>query len=1262
MFLFLFQLMNAQVGIGTTAPNASSELEIASPLNDKGVLIPRMTQAQRNLIASPATSLLIYQTDNTPGFYYYNGTIWVGITAGASTDWTLLGNSGTTSATNFFGTTDDNDIVFKRNNIRAGFIGNPNTSTGNRNTSFGANTLLTPSATGIRNVAIGTNVLPTNNNGNLNVAIGESSMFTNTNGTNNTAVGAGSLYSSQLGVANTAIGRNALTTLNGISGSQGSNNTAIGYEAIRNSTVGQDNTAIGRAALRNNSTGNSNVAIGYQSGLNNSGSNNITIGTNAEVPVLANSDQLSIGNVIYGTTMTSTAAGKIGVGEANPNAKLQITSSNQASPAITDGIIIPKVDNLTATPTAAQEGMLVYLNAISGTNQPGFYYWDNDIPSWVGLNSTVNGDHDWYKEGTTTAPTLITDDMFHTGNVAIGKNTADYPLDIETTNSNIGLNNNFTNFISSGLQRIGVKSNVNVSSTGDAIGMRSDVTGPNSGRKIGYYSDIFGSGTGQKIGTLNNVDNGGIGTAWAINNTVDGFGSGIAYGIENNLISSTSGNQYGISNTINNGSGGIHYGIKNSLLSPGLGDKYGMQNEIINSSAGTIYGINNIITNTTTLNIYGNKTSVTGNNNMYGSDIQLINNGTDNTRIITGSAVNISGTTTSAIKGTDTQISTSGNSAMYGNYTSITPTASGTGPKYGNYNLISTTAGGDHYGVYSNVLKAGATNFAGYFLGNVGIGTTNLNTYTLPASRATSAGQIMQSNATGIVTWQTPAAALNSSTWLTTGNTSVATDFIGTNNVVPLRFVTSGTERMRIIQNTGEVVVGTTVPFAGDKFSSYAIGNTQFAVNGYSTLGGVGVFGDNTGAGIGVYGNNSATGVGVEGDSVGAGIGVFGFNSGAGFAVAGNNTSTGVGVFGNNTSTGIGVEGDSVGTGIGVFGFNNGTGRGVQGTNTSTGPAIIGFNTGNGVGVQGQSVGNNSGVFGFNNSTGRGVFGNNTGGGNGVLGQSVSTGIGVLGTNSATGIGVQGQSVTTGVGVIGFNTGAGVGVQGQSSSTGTAIFGIKTTTTGNAIVGQTPAGSTGFAVFANGNMGASGTKPFYIDHPTDPENKYLRHFALESNEVLNVYRGNVILDSNGEAIVTLPNYFDEVNINFSYNLTSIGSKSEVFIKEEIKNNQFKIAGGNANQKISWQVYAERNDLYLQKYPENRKVEVDKNSNDKGKYLMPDLFNQSKEKGIFNEIESSKESSNSALVPIVIEEVNDKKQELNRSQSNLIYTSKKKATN
>lgn len=63
-----------QVGIGTATPANSSMLDVSSIT--KGLLAPRMTLAQRNAIPSPATGLLIYQTDNTPGFYYYNGTTW----------------------------------------------------------------------------------------------------------------------------------------------------------------------------------------------------------------------------------------------------------------------------------------------------------------------------------------------------------------------------------------------------------------------------------------------------------------------------------------------------------------------------------------------------------------------------------------------------------------------------------------------------------------------------------------------------------------------------------------------------------------------------------------------------------------------------------------------------------------------------------------------------------------------------------------------------------------------------------------------------------------------------------------------------------------------------------------------------------------------------------------------------------------------------------------------------------------------------------
>ena len=66
------------VGIGTISPNASSLLEVKS--TTKGVLIPRMTITQRNAISLPATGLLIYQTNSTPGFYYYNGTVWTAVT------------------------------------------------------------------------------------------------------------------------------------------------------------------------------------------------------------------------------------------------------------------------------------------------------------------------------------------------------------------------------------------------------------------------------------------------------------------------------------------------------------------------------------------------------------------------------------------------------------------------------------------------------------------------------------------------------------------------------------------------------------------------------------------------------------------------------------------------------------------------------------------------------------------------------------------------------------------------------------------------------------------------------------------------------------------------------------------------------------------------------------------------------------------------------------------------------------------------------
>lgn len=70
---------NGSVGIGTAVPNASAILDVRSTA--RGMLVPRMTQIQRNAIAAPATGLLIYQTNNAPGFYYFNSSAWVPMSA-----------------------------------------------------------------------------------------------------------------------------------------------------------------------------------------------------------------------------------------------------------------------------------------------------------------------------------------------------------------------------------------------------------------------------------------------------------------------------------------------------------------------------------------------------------------------------------------------------------------------------------------------------------------------------------------------------------------------------------------------------------------------------------------------------------------------------------------------------------------------------------------------------------------------------------------------------------------------------------------------------------------------------------------------------------------------------------------------------------------------------------------------------------------------------------------------------------------------------
>jgi hypothetical protein len=132
-------------------------------------------------------------------------------------------------------------------------------------------------------------------------------------------------------------------------------------------------------------------------------------------------------------------------------------------------------------------------------------------------------------------------------------------------------------------------------------------------------------------------------------------------------------------------------------------------------------------------------------------------------------------------------------------------------------------------------------------------------------------------------------------------------------------------------------------------------------------------------------------------------------------------------------------------------------------------------------------------------------------------------------------------------------------------------------------------------VFGNVHIDGTLTKDagsFRIDHPLDPEHKYLSHSFVESPDMMNVYNGNVALDANGRATVELPEYFEALNRDFRYQLTAIGAPGpNLYVAEGVQQNQFKIAGGRPYARVSWQVTGVRQDTYANEH--RIKVEEEK---------------------------------------------------------------------
>jgi hypothetical protein len=215
------------------------------------------------------------------------------------------------------------------------------------------------------------------------------------------------------------------------------------------------------------------------------------------------------------------------------------------------------------------------------------------------------------------------------------------------------------------------------------------------------------------------------------------------------------------------------------------------------------------------------------------------------------------------------------------------------------------------------------------------------------------------------------------------------------------------------------------------------------------------------------------------------------------------------------------------------------------------------------------------------------------------------------------------------------NQSSGVFGQATSSAAGAAakgVWGVAAGPAGIAVYGQASNGAK--AAQFDGNVSVNGTLSkssgtFKIDHPLDPEHKYLYHSFVESPDMKNLYDGVAVLDQNGEAEVTLPEWFEALNQDFRYQLTAVGRRMpDLYVAEEIQQNRFRIAGGVVGGKVSWQVTGTRHDAWANAH--RVQVEETKPANEQGTYLFPAGFGADESRGLSAAVSGSSRGAAPAL--------------------------------
>jgi len=969
---------------------------------------------------------------------------------------------------------------------------------------------------------------------------------------------------------------------------------AAGFQNILNVKSNDVSGAIGAAGvqvshqnstmlMRAYSTGAPGLLVNSIAWFAQNGTNKLLIGHTGTSP--GNDVHFFTNNQWNNPQFTLTKAGNVGIGTTVPGASLDI----QANAAGFQNILNIKSNDVSGAVGAAgvqvsHQNSTMLMRAYS-TGAPGLLV--NSI-AWFAQNGTnkllightgtsPGNDVHFFTNNQWSNPQFT---LTSAGNVGIGTTTPAATLEV---NGNAQVDGNLS--VTGNLNLSGVQGTANTQNGAALSGVNTSNSG---GFPVGVQGTVNGAFGAGVSGSASQAGASGV-------NGYNSGASGFAVGVNGGTNSPNGAGVFGANNAIAGGGGA---GVQGNTSVAG---NYGVAG-FNNATSGFAVGV----TGGTASN---NGAGVQGNASVAGAaGVNGFNSGTS------GFAVGVNGGTRSP------------NGAGVFGSNNATTAAGGAGVQ-GNANL----AGNSGVAGFNNATSGFAVGVTGGTASNNGAGVAG------NASVAGAAGVSgFNSAATGFAVGVSGGTASNSGAGVQ-GNASVA-GAVGVNgfNSATSGFamgVSGGTSSPNGSGVFGVINSATAGGGAGVQGSANLAGNN--GVGGFNSAA--------SGFAVGVQGGTaSSSGAGVQGNANVAGaVGVNGFNgalSGYAVGVSGGTASTnGAGVSGNSNRAGV----------FGVVGFNSansGNAIGTEGASSSPG----------GVGVWGVSMacspGNpctlvpgTAGQF-QTATTGillqgiSGTAGANTGTATEVFrvdgqGQGSFAG-GVIGTSNQSGpsstpsvVGLNAASSGFALGAAGVSgSPAGVGIGGLSGTCITSTCSVINGTAGAFYSSNNNGGfllkgfsgpqgsdflsgtSQVFSVDGQGNMTLAGNLTvtgnvskgggsFRIDHPLDPENKYLYHSFVESPDMMNIYDGIAILDERGEATVTLPEWFEALNQDFRYQLTCVGGYAPVYVASEVSGNQFRVAGGRSGLKVSWQLTGIRHDAYANAH--RIQVEVEKPASERG---------------------------------------------------------------